>query len=207
MSRVSRKTLVFNLGIRNFKLTHTDYSAGKKLPVYEVILGVITCQHNPRMIEGLPIAIYNDPPDYHLLVKGAVRRGLQNQVLYVLEGTLHVLKKFRPKQETSELETAIEELRGKMLPEDQLLSHIDRPNEWEILSRDRWPEGIRCHVIGEPPFYQFEDQFMVYEGTGIVYPDYKSWRAAYKKILESRKQEERRRLRWPSIDTKVFNQD
>ncbi|MBW2994096.1 hypothetical protein KY315_01595, partial [Candidatus Woesearchaeota archaeon] len=132
-----RDIIIYNLGKSGFPLTGINYSNRKKqLTTTELILGVIRTERNARLAEGMAIVVDNNPPNYASLVRTAIRDGLQNQTGQILEGALQTIKKYKPFQDSSILEKAINILFKHKLPEDQILSRLDIPNERECLSRN-----------------------------------------------------------------------
>jgi hypothetical protein len=165
-----RDTILYNLGKRGYMLTGIDYEIDKtSLPTHKLIIDVLKAKDNARLIEGLSIVIDNDPPKYDALVRQALRSGLQNQVGYLLEGTLKVLRQHKPYTNTSELENAIKILYKEKLAENQLLARLDIPNEREVLSRNRFPEDIKWNVIGGVSYKQFDVQYRVYNNEASKY--------------------------------------
>lgn len=160
----SMDLLVYNLGRRGYPLTGNDYGIeGELIPTYQVIIDVLRAPRNFRLIEGIAIIIDNDPPDYELLVQAALQNGLQNQVGYLLNGTLQVLKKHEPHQDFPDLEKAVQRLRANLRPELGLLGRLGIPNEMESLTRHRWPEEIEWNVAGGVPYSQLDIQYGVYQ--------------------------------------------
>lgn len=161
---LSRDLLLYNLGKRGYPLTGNDYGTESELlPVHQVIIDILCVPRNFRLIEGIAIIIDNDPPDYERLVRAALQTGLQNQVGYLLNGTLQVLEKHKPHQDFSDLERAVQRLRENLRPELGLLGRLDIPNEMESLARHRWPEEIEWNVAGGVPYNQLDIQYGVYQ--------------------------------------------
>jgi len=89
--------------------------------------------------------------------------GLQNQIGYILEGALTVLKKHKPHTDFSDLEWAVKELYDKKIPEDQFLTHLSIPNPRAHLLIVRPPEAVRWNILGNVPYSQFEVQYRIYQ--------------------------------------------
>jgi len=168
--RISRDLVIYNLGKKGYPLTGNNYDANKKLiPTHELILATIKTDRNARLIEGLPVVISNEPPDYNALIEGALKQNLQNQVGYVLEGTLGILKKYNPYADFSALENAVECLMQKKISGNQFLTRINIPNEIECLSSNRSPEEAKWNVIGGAPYGQFEAKYKIYQNAKAKY--------------------------------------
>lgn len=168
VSASEESLLRYNLKVRGFGLFGVIYKKKPIIPTHELLIRMVRDYKEPRATEGLALIIDNDPPDYQALVQNALDNCVQNQIGYVLEGTLQVLKTHKPKGDYSALERATKELFEKRDPEIQALCRIDMPNEEEILMRNRAPEDVRWNIKGGVTFNQFDVQYRVY--NGIQYP-------------------------------------
>lgn len=157
-----RDLLLYNLAMRGYVLTGVTYNECPIIPTDQLVIDVVRLLNEPRCVEGLAIVVDDDPPDYDKLVNNAIEYGIQNQVGYILEGTANVLKKYKPFNNYSELELAIEKLYQKRVKDDQFLIRLDIPNERESLSRNRQPEDIKWNILGGVTYRQFEIQYKIY---------------------------------------------
>jgi hypothetical protein len=164
LTETEEDILLYNLGKRGFTLTNFDYDTPRQmLSMNEFLIKMIRDYREPRAMEGLAIAIDRDPPDYKQLIRSALELQIQNQVGYVLEGTLYVLNK-RTKGTYNGLEQAVRELAKHKRQEIAFLTTIDMLNEKEMLSRNPAPEDIRWNIRGGVTFAQLDRQYCVYNG-------------------------------------------
>lgn len=156
--------LLEELAAKGYRLLGVSKIAISNSPTEELLIKILNAPENGRLLEGTAIIINNSPPNYDRLVELAREKGLQNQVGYLLEGSLKVIKKYRHERNTDSLQKAIQELFEIKQPELQFLGHLDMSNSKEILQGiTREKEAIKWNVSGGVPYSQLERQFIVYK--------------------------------------------
>jgi len=165
LTETEEDLLIYNIGIRGFTLTNFDYEIKREIiPINDLLIRTVRDYKEPRAMEGLATVIAKETPDYDKLVESAIKNGIQNQMGYILEGTLEVLRKRAP-GDYSELEKAVKKLSKTIsdgLP--PLLTTIGMSNERTILSWNVRPEDLRWNIRGGVGFDQLDRQYCVYNG-------------------------------------------
>jgi len=167
MRTAHREEILEELAARGYPLTYVQVGTAPQMTTERVLIELLNTSENGRLLEGCAIIINNSPPNYEKLIQLSKENGIQNQIGYLLEGSLQLIKKYKPNKDTKELEKAVNELfEARRTGDIEFLGHINLPNSKEIiLGMKREKEAIKWNVTGGVPYSQLETQFVIYKNA------------------------------------------
>lgn len=149
-NRVKKDFIIYNLNLYGYEIISLhpllEY---KKIPLEYLISIIISQFPEARFIESIPILLIKNEVDPYLLLELSIKKGIKNQIGYLLDTSFIIARHFKLFKKVSYLRSLLEYYKENKNKEKQILGYEDnfeykkfleenspkRIKEWNLLGR------------------------------------------------------------------------